>query len=113
MSISKNEMRMAVSFPLTVDDFLAYPKLPADCEPDESCRKAAEILVGIVNNYYDKGLKGARYRSVYEVVERAQVNHEELKGIIEEMPAFFQLADLWCERAYEAGRETAEQEQNK
>ncbi len=104
MSTSKNEMSTSVTFPLTAGEFAVLLASRAVHEPDENSKVMANLLVGTVNKYYERGKSGAPYMSVNEAVEHLS---GELQIIACEVPSIFELADHWCKLAYDAGRETA------
>ena len=108
MNTNKNEMDTSVTFPLTADEFAALLTTHADREPDENSEVVANLLVGTVNKYYERGKNGTPYKSVHEAVEHLS---DELKSIANEVPSIFELADVWCKLAYDAGHAAAKSEE--
>lgn len=108
MNNNKNEMSASVTFPLTADEFAALLTAYADRKPGENDKVLANLLVGIVNKYYERGKNGAPYKSVHEAVEHLS---DEQKSIANEVPSIFELADVWCKLAYDAGHAAAKAEE--
>ena len=96
-----------ITFPTTTEAFIAYQEAGIHRELNNFERELSAVVVELANGSYQEGLNGVENTTTMNFVKAFY--RERGKGIDSFMRIWENIC-WWCDRAYMAGKETAQHE---
>lgn len=98
-----------ITFPTTTEAFIAYQETGTGRKLDGFEQNLAAVVVELINVSYQEGMEG---RAHTVSMEEAEAFFQEWgkEAVFRKLARIWESICWWCDRAYQAGKETAQHE---
>ena len=105
----KEERLTLITFPTTAEAFIAYQEAGSGRKLEGFERDLAAGVVELANTSYQEGVEGRTHTVSMEDVE-AFFQERGKEAVFRKLARIWESICWWCDRAYQAGKETAQHE---
>ena len=98
-----------ITFPTTTEAFIAYQEAGTGRKLGGFERDLASVVVELTNTSYQGGMEGRTHTVSLKDVERFYQERDKKKEFLKTVRIWESIC-WWCDRAYQAGKETAQHE---